>query len=1256
MPAFQAEGVTSAHLARLQQTEPFLILLNGWNEIAESDSPQASDALRELEREFPSAGIIVATRTHHLTPPLPGALRLRLLPLRREQRAEYLAERLGARAAELRSRIDADPALEGLTRTPFILSEVATLFEADAEIPSTKLAILAQALSLHERREEHQNSLQAPPISGHQADYLKAIAIEMIRHGAVTLPETDAREITAGVTQDLANCGQIEPVGAPRILSSLTAHHVLERIEYPESAFQFEHQQLQEHYAALDVRARLLDLRDDDHDATANFTAEYVNHATWTEPLRMLAESFSQPTGDAAADERNIRAGAKLVGMALGVDLVFAGELAQLYGPSVWQAVRESVGERLRTAHATGEPNTRQCAIAAMLATGSTDFSDIILPLLSGEDEQTRLRTYRLWPHLHLSSLGANWREEVRGWSEQARTNFVFELLHHRFDDEIASFAVDDDSTTVKEAAVSGLIWTRSDDALTPFLESMDERTFREVALKHVDWLPPAIRPKAIAAMWELLESTPDHPARIRTALHLLELGERGLDGVLKNSVGALPRADINSRNAHFLLPALEHLHSVDPEWASEWVATQIAEGSLHRHEDWLRFATCIPHGLIEHCLHRLETKDLGHWRSKGMIAIVTTQPDAELPVRVFARLRALRRTMDPDPSQGRELERKVIYQLEDLLRSLPDDLTATAILASVRCGDPLDIKVTVSLLSRVARSDMEPLILADHGLRSRLRAYLKDSVDLVLSQDDYDGREKANLASAIAQVGKPEDLEDLVELIHADIGRVRRGIAARLAGDPGPSSNGAYFTHADWHIGAVMRLDPVGGEQVLIDLLQEEVYSTYAAAALARPFVPKTEHSIHRKFPCHLVWAAREGELPAPEDGKRRSRIATALKAEMERLREQSEDGKPTARITRIASALAATDGRGSAETVLEAISVPVQWEEYTCRDAAQRLLMAGVTWPAATAFALVDAVLERGGGWAGEQDRHLLCQVLSLCPFIDDPAAGIGKMRDVLNEQQLWGHQLCELVTALGESRSEDAIDFLYELGSDARLFEQCEESFINAAVALDSPRARNLLLGCVDSDVRGFAAQRRHHGEDVLVARLAELAQRYPEVAARLRELCERKLPDSNRHLLSRVMNFLGTPDALLANLSLIDDAKPQPIPQGVSEQHEIAFVERKPYGRVPNTFTLHARASNALRAELFRMALEDCGRRKSALMLLGQIEVWRLEYGRPTSEPRHPNLASRESWPLHVSSLETTVSNRVLRSARPCVSAR
>lgn len=572
MPAFQAEDLAAADLARVQQTEPFLFLLNGWNEIGESNSEQANQALRELERDFPSAGIIVATRTHHLTPPLPGASRLRLMRLRRVQRAAYLEARLGAKGAELHARINADPALDELTRTPFILSEVASLFEAGAEIPSTKIGVVAEALRLQEQRDEHRNALQTAPIFGLQSDYLKALATEMTRRGAVALPEADGRALIAAVARGLVGDGQIEPVGPSAVLATLTAHHVVERLDYPQVAFQFEHQQIQEYYAALDVGARIIDLGNDDRDATGRFTADYVNEPAWAEPLRMIAETFAEQTGDGESKDRNTHAGGKLVEMALAVDPVFAGELAQLCGAAVWDEVRAAVGERFRCVYAIRDGNYRQYALAAMLATGADDFSDIIVPLLSGQDQQTRLRTYRLWPDIQVSSLGPNWREQVRSWSEEARADFVSEVLHRRVDGEIAAFAAEDNSIAVKKAAVSGLMWTGSDDALTRVLESMDAQTFEDVARKNSERMPAALRPKTVAAMRKFIDCTTDHPARLGTALDLIELGETGLDDVVKDALASLPGGDVRNLDAYYIQPAIGYLRKTDSTWVG-WLS-----------------------------------------------------------------------------------------------------------------------------------------------------------------------------------------------------------------------------------------------------------------------------------------------------------------------------------------------------------------------------------------------------------------------------------------------------------------------------------------------------------------------------------------------------------------------------------------------------------------------------------------------------------------------------------------------------------
>lgn len=594
----------------------------------------------------------------------------------------------------------------------------------------------------------------------------------------------------------------------------------------------------------------------------------------------MIAESFAERTGDGGTDKRNTRAGGKLLEMALAVDLVFAGELAQLCGAAVWNEVGAAVGERFRAVYAIHDSNYRQYALAAMLATGVDDFGDIIVPLLSGHDRQTRLRTYRLWPDIQVSSLGPNWREQVRGWSEEARANFVSELLHYRVDAEVAAFAAEDNSMTVKKAAVSGLMWTGSDDALTRVLKSMDAQTFEDVARKNADRMPVALRLKTIAAMRKFIESNTDHPARLRTALDLIELGETGLDGVIKNAMAALPSGDMLNLGSHFIQPALDYLRKTDPVWVSLWVATQLAEGVLYGHEHWLPFATAIPDELVEKYMQRLGTEDLKNRHIDDMIAVIAAQADANLAARVFAKLRELRRKVDAEPGVHHEFEWQVMRQLEALFRHVPGDVAAAGILSSATSGDTLDIKVAADLLSKAARSDVEPLCIADDDLKARLRAYLKSSVGPVLCQDDFNGEEKANLASSIAQVGKPEDVADLVALIRADIDRVRRGRAARAAGNSGPLANGGSMSYAGWHIAAVMYLDPADAEQVLIDLLPEPEYLSDAAAAMARDLLSKPERSFDRTFRYDLMWAAREGRVPPPADDQRRTRFAAALNA----------------------------------------------------------------------------------------------------------------------------------------------------------------------------------------------------------------------------------------------------------------------------------------------------------------------------------------------------------------------------------------
>lgn len=73
-----------------------------------------------------------------------------------------------------------------------------------------------------------------------------------------------------------------------------------------------------------------------------------------------------------------------------------------------------------------------------------------------------------------------------------------------------------------------------------------------------------------------------------------------------------------------------------------------------------------------------------------------------------------------------------------------------------------------------------------------------------------------------------------------------------------------------------------------------------------------------------------------------------------------------------------------------------------------------------------------------------------------------------------------------------------------------------------------------------------------------------------------------------------------------------------------------LEKRPY-KGSQSYTLAPRAADDVKKRLFEMLRGDKQRSRTAYRLLAQIEEWRLEYGRPAAEPRHPALDSGEFWP-------------------------
>ena len=856
MPQFQARSLDAAALARVCTAEHFLFLLNGWNEIGEPEFSHAESALRSLERDFPAVGIIVATRTHHIVPPLPGAVRARLLTLRRRERASYLKERLGGRADALRLKLDSDQVLDDLTRTPFFLSEVTSIFEAGAPIPSTKMGVLAAVTRLVEQSDDHRNHLRQSPLAGRAGDYLGELATRMTAQGDASISEDTARAAVTVVGSLLKNAGQIatlsEPVSA---LGTLCAHHVLGRQDYPVIAFRFEHQQFQEFYAAVGIRRRLFEvIAEPNGEKKREFTGFYVNDPAWAEPLRLIADDIGGHSGGANGADV-IQAGTLLVEMALSVDPVFAAEFARLCGGHVWTEVRTAVGDRLRSLYASPDEHFRHCALAGMLASGSHDFRDVIEPMLSSDNQQVSLGIYRRWGEFYVSSLGAGWRDTVSSWKEEARITFVSEILHHRNVPEMAAFALSDPSIKVKKAAIQGLSWIGAEDDTAQFLASLDADTFDSIVVDlDPHFIPASISDRAIALLQKHYAQATDPLSRLSTLLKLSELGATKITDQLKEDLGRIA-GKIDNNYAHFAIkPALDIVRQTDAQWTSAWVADRLAGGSLW-YEPREKMITSVPEELKQSLMRRLENEDFKHAPFGNIITVLSAVADVSMAERIFLKLCELRRIFRNAPDERHELEWAVARQLETLLRAFPASVSVAGL---AKCFskpvDGVELDVIASVFSSVARSgpDSGPDLRTelDVNLRERFRAYLKNAVAFSLQQDDFSGALKANVGSVLASVGAPEDMKEMRDLIGADIERVRRGQAARARGDRGKLGSGASMSYASWHVRSVVRLDPTNSDSVLIDFLNAQEYerdvcdrtcSVGRAASDERGFLPES-------------------------------------------------------------------------------------------------------------------------------------------------------------------------------------------------------------------------------------------------------------------------------------------------------------------------------------------------------------------------------------------------------------------------------
>ena len=1237
-PNFRSRSIGADDLARLSRTEHINFLLNGWNEISESQFESASQRLADLERTFPAAGIILATRTHVIKPPLPGASRIQVLELSEEQRSDYIGRALDWGGTELLLRINEDPILDKLTRTPLILSEVTRLFKSGRPIPKTKLDILRAMAERIEDSDEHRSQLQTVPLLGQSESYLSALAFTMTPEGEVNINENNARRTVSQEVTSLRNTGQLATAPeAASVLNALCAHHVLERINYPNTTFRFQHQQFQEFYAALRV-VRLLEklVSTQDPDAIQDFQAQYLDQPVWGESLQMIAAAVGAQSPVFRPDTDTVEVGECLVRWAIAIDPIFAAALSRDCGDQTWSKIGADLGECLRRWYAVADEHHRRCALAGMLATGSADFIDIIIPLVTSDHQQVRLRTYRALGEFRVSSLGADWRKVVNGWGEEQRVDFLHEVSGRAGLADVAEhFAQTDPSESVQAEAIQVLSWLGSIDAINRVCADLSDEALVESLRRgmRIEELPASLRPRLAAIFRKNLEDMDSAGDRLRTLSRAAELGDPDAPNDLKTELDALAKTDLKDLEG-LLDAALAAVDAVDGRWSSRWIAERIADGLLWA-DRWIGRVAAIEPELVGRLLERISSEEVEPRKLNCAISLLTKAADEKVAETIFRKLYDRRtRLLETNERRGDSSGWAIFRQLRDLARELPPPRLVSGILNTLPTPPTLsELSAILDVLRDEEARFQGQFIDAD---RQSLLDVLVRAVPLVLGQDDLSGNMKADLALALAQIGDRETAKHLQSLIQADIDRVRRGQAARSRGEHGSVASGAAMRWSHWHVEAVTWLGADVAEPILLGVLTEPEYEPGAAWALARLAVPPP--TVNANLGIASAPPIDDAAPGKVVDEERRVKYAEAITAQIHSLLEQrSETANPdslNSRVTALAGVLAYLDGLRSADLVLQTMALPGTYDIWSRVKALENLLRRHSRLPTDATLAVINPAVEHivNQGLHDQQNDYLLQRCLCVLPLVDDPTRGIGRIRQIMSSVSLPDYRLRELVTALGRSGSEESFLLLVEIAHDGeRVPDALAGEWINAVATIDLPSSNRLLISFVDPDVTEWNVSISSNLNHTVAVHIAALAEKDPNVGERVFELCRAELSLTQRQILTNVLALMNTTEAVLAGLDLIDDSLSPPVPFELVRAIEDILVARRPHGSSGVTYNLMPQSGGQIRRRLIELVLNDAHRRRFAFGLLGEIEGWRLDYGKPVSESRHPAVDCGHPWP-------------------------
>jgi len=495
-----------------------------------------------------------------------------------------------------------------------------------------------------------------------------------------------------------------------------------------------------------------------------------------------------------------------------------------------------------------------------------------------------------------------------------------------------------------------------------------------------------------------------------------------------------------------------------------------------------------------------------------------------------------------------------------------------------------------------------------------------------------------ANLSSTLSRIGDPEDLTDLAELVKADIARWRSVREAQAAGRRVQATGWAM-----WHVRAILSLGAENADEVVIPLLDDSHYCVDAARGLLElarinqitPW-PFNEPAFNQ------IWLVRDGKSEARFDESRRQLYSAAIRSRVERqleavgtMQRPEDHSQP---LHELAGMLAQLDGAQSARLICDAAAAPARWNSWNRVEALRKVLFFGGPVPFATANAILREVIAQAaphGFYQDDQSMSRVTSILCLMPFTDDPEQGVTTVREVLAGGRLYGHVLRGVITALGYSRAPGALALLTEISGPASPnFSTVGSEWIEAISNIGDKDAAEALFAFIQSAQNGpnTLPPHEHYLFELAANRLATLVQEDNALKSRILGLVNVSGTPERDFMLIKSIVAMDSLDALLSTMNLAIVDRSHRWPYFVLEEafQDLCLIKR-PTHPDSNSYTLEPKSAMELRRKLMEIVTAGGLGSWNAFSLLGRIDVWRLEHGKPPREPRHPHLDSGLKWP-------------------------